>query len=425
MTTQVSQPPKMPAPNWVNVHHPSPEGKPPATEVGLLGWLRVNLFSSTLNSIMTIVTLVALYFIVTGLARWIVDAYWQPVWANRKVFAVGLYPTSQLWQPATVLMAVSLLFGLSAGRWGSIMRNLGIGLGALFGTLALLPIGPQAQVTMAIALLLLVGGYFAGLRLPISSRILVFAWILSLPFTLVMLRGTMPLPLTGSMLVLAPAVDPNLWGGIMLTLLISVVGIVASFPLGVLLALGRRSKLPVVKAFCIAYIEIIRGVPLITLLFMGMTLLPLFLPTTWGTPPGLLRVITAVTLFSAAYLAENVRGGLQAIPSGQYEAAHALGLSTIDTLRLIILPQAITKVIPAIVGQFIGLFKDTSLASLVGLFELVGVAKSVINQPEWLGVPGGVAREVYLFAAIVFFIFSFGMSTASRRLEERLDVDRR
>jgi general L-amino acid transport system permease protein len=193
----------------------------------------------------------------------------------------------------------------------------------------------------------------------------------------------------------------------------------------VLLALGRRSKLPVVKAFCIAYIEIIRGVPLITLLFMGMTLLPLFLPTTWGTPPGLLRVITAVTLFSAAYLAENVRGGLQAIPSGQYEAAHALGLSTIDTLRLIILPQAITKVIPAIVGQFIGLFKDTSLASLVGLFELVGVAKSVINQPEWLGVPGGVAREVYLFAAIVFFIFSFGMSTASRRLEERLDVDRR
>jgi general L-amino acid transport system permease protein len=193
----------------------------------------------------------------------------------------------------------------------------------------------------------------------------------------------------------------------------------------VLLALGRRSRLPVIRAFSIIYIEVIRGVPLISLLFMAMTLLPLFLPTTWGSPSGLVRVMTAVTLFSAAYLAENVRGGLQAIPKGQYEAAQALGLNTVATLRLIILPQALTKVIPAIVGQFIGLFKDTSLASLVGLFELVGVAKSVISQPDWLGVPGGVAREVYLFTAVVFFVFSFGMSAASRHIEARLDVDRR
>ena len=128
----------------------------------------------------------------------------------------------------------------------------------------------------------------------------------------------------------------------------------------------------------------------------------------------------AITLFSAAYLAENVRGGLQAIPKGQYEAADALGLSGVSKLRFIILPQALTKVIPAIVGQFIGLFMDTSLASLVGLLELVGVAKAVIQQPEWLGVPGGVAHEVYLFVALVFFIFSFGMSTASRRLETQV-----
>jgi general L-amino acid transport system permease protein len=154
-------------------------------------------------------------------------------------------------------------------------------------------------------------------------------------------------------------------------------------------------------------------------------MLPLFLPNGWGSPSLLIRVTVAITLFSAAYLAENVRGGLQAIPKGQFEAADALGLSGFSKLRFIILPQALAKVIPAIVGQFIGLFMDTSLASLVGLLELVGVAKSVIQQPEWLGVPGGVAREVYLFAALVFFVFSFGMSTASRRLESQLGVGKR
>ena len=158
---------------------------------------------------------------------------------------------------------------------------------------------------------------------------------------------------------------------------------------------------------------------------MGMVILPLFLPGGWGSPPALARVLAAITLFSAAYLAENVRGGLQAIPKGQYEASDALGLSGVQKLRFIILPQALTKVIPALVGQFIGLFMDTSLASLVGLLELVGVARAVIQQPEWLGVPGGVAKEVYIFVAFVFFIFNFGMSYASRRLESRLGVGKR
>jgi general L-amino acid transport system permease protein len=223
----------------------------------------------------------------------------------------------------------------------------------------------------------------------------------------------------------APFVDSALWGGLMLTMLLAVVGITLSFPLGVLLALGRRSTLPVIKGFSVGYIEFVRGVPLITLLFMGAAMLPLFLPNSWGNPSLLIRVTVAITLFSAAYLAENVRGGLQAIPKGQYEAADALGLSGFSKLRFIILPQALTKVIPALVGQSIGLFMDTSLASLVGLLELVGVAKAVIQQPEWLGVPGGVSREVYLFVALVFFIFSFGMSTASRRLEAKLGVGKR
>lgn len=411
--------------NWVNPNPPAPAQKPPGAEVGVLGWLHANLFSSVFNSILTVLTLIFVVYVVNGLVRWVINAYWEPVWANRKLFAVGPYPADQLWQPAAVLLMTCLLFGLSAGRWGSILRSLAIGLAALLAVLAIIPLGTQAQLVAAVALALVIGGYLAGLTVRFPSAWLVWAWVLSLPLTFVLLKGGVEMPAIGLVWSFAPFVDSALWGGLMLTMLLAVVGITLSFPLGVLLALGRRSNLPVIKSFSVCYIEFVRGVPLITLLFMGAAMLPLFLPNGWGNPSLLIRVTVAITLFSAAYLAENVRGGLQAIPKGQYEAADALGLSGVHKLRFIILPQALTKVIPAIVGQFIGLFMDTSLASLVGLLELVGVAKSVIQQPEWLGVPGGVAREVYLFVALVFFIFSFGMSTASRRLETRLGVGKR
>jgi general L-amino acid transport system permease protein len=411
--------------NWVNPNPPAPAQKPPRSEAGVIGWLHANLFSSLLNSILTLLTLAFAVFVVVGFVRWVLNGYWEPVWVNRKLFAVGPYPADQLWQPAAVLLVTCLLFGLSAGRWGSILRSLAIGLAALLAVLAIIPLGVQAQIVMAIGLALVVAGYLAGLTIHFPSKWLVWAWILSLPFTFIMLTGGINMPVIGLEWSFAPFVNTALWGGVMLTMLLALVGITLSFPLGVLLALGRRSTLPVIKGFSVGYIEFVRGVPLITLLFMGAAMLPLFLPDSWGNPSLLIRVTVAITLFSAAYLAENVRGGLQAIPKGQYEAADALGLSGIKKLRLIILPQALTKVIPAIVGQFIGLFMDTSLASLVGLLELVGVAKAVIQQPEWLGTPGGVAREVYLFVAVVFFIFSFGMSTASRRLEIKLGTGRR
>ena len=411
--------------NWVNPNPPAPSQKPPRSEVGVIGWLHANLFSSVFNGILTIVTLIFTILVVTGFVRWVIDAYWAPVWQNRKLFAVGPYPADQLWQPAVVLLVTCFLFGLSAGRWGSILRSLAIGLAALLAVLAVIPIGTQAQMVMALGVGVVVIGYVIGLKVDFPSRLLVWAWILSLPFTFIMLQGGIDIPALGIEWSFAPLVDSALWGGLMLTILLAVVGITLSFPLGVLLALGRRSKLPVIKGFSVGYIEFVRGVPLITLLFMGAAMLPLFLPNSWGNPSLLIRVTVAITLFSAAYLAENVRGGLQAIPKGQYEAADTLGLSGFSKLRFIILPQALTKVIPAIVGQFIGLFMDTSLASLVGLLELVGVAKAVIQQPEWLGVPGGVSRQVYLFVALVFFIFSFGMSTASRRLEAKLGVGKR
>ncbi|MFM7173639.1 MAG: amino acid ABC transporter permease [Caldilinea sp.] len=411
----------IPPTHWVNPNPPAPSQKPPATTVGGIGWLRAHLFSTPANSVLTLATLWVLYWIGGGLARWLAGAFWEPIWANRKLFATGIYPSEQLWQPAVVLLLVCALFGLSAGRWGSIMRTVGIGLAALLLLLALIPLGGMAQAVMAAGLALLLGGYWLGARGWVASRWLVAGWVLSGPLTFVLLLGGVELPLLGA----SPAVDSSLWGGLMLTMLLAVVGIALSFPVGVLLALGRRSKLPVIRYFSIGYIELIRGVPLITLLFMGMTMLPLFLPSGWGNPSQLVRAMTAITFFSAAYLAENVRGGLQAIPKGQYEAADALGLSGLDSLRFIILPQALVKVIPAIVGQFIGLFKDTSLVSLVGLLELVAVAKAVIQQPEWLGVAGGVAKEVYVFVGLLFFLFSYGMSFASRRLESKLGFGKR
>lgn len=413
---------------WVNQNHPSPARRAPVSQVGLLGWLRKNLFSSIGNSILTLVSLALIYYVVTGLGRWIfLEAFWTPVWINSKLFAVGTYPPGNLYQPAIVLALVSLLFGLSAGQWGSIMRSVAVGLAALLLVLAILPFGLNTQLTLAGCLALVILGYLFSLRRHFDDRILAGAWILSIPFALILFKGGIDVRSWGLTVCFfsGGCVGPNFYGGFMLTVLLTVVGITFSFPLGVLLALGRRSKLPVIKAFSIAYIETIRGVPLITLLFMGMVMLPLFLPATMENPAGATRVMVAITLFSAAYLAENVRGGLQSIPKGQWEAADALGLNNYQKLSMIILPQALRAVIPAIVGQFIGLFKDTSLVALVGLADLLGIAKSVIQQPDWLKIQGGVTSEVYLFIGVIYFIFSYGMSWASRQLETQLGVGRR
>ncbi len=409
--------------NWVNPGHPTPARKAPPSEVGVWGWLRANLFSGIGNSILTVAIAVFLWWAIPGLIAWVLQATWAPVWDNRRLFAVGSYPAENMRQPMAVLMMISALLGVSAGRWGGILLNIGIGLGAILGALALLPLETEVRIVLGLCVAFIVGGYLLGLRLPIPGSLLTWLWLLSLPVALIILQGG--INLFGFEWSFAPLVDTTRYGGLMLTLLLAVVGIAFSFPIGVLLALGRRSELPAIKYFSISYIEIIRGVPLITLLFMGSNMLPLFLPQNAETPSAIVRAVVVITLFSAAYLAENVRGGLQAIPHGQYEAADALGLNGLDKLRHIILPQALTKVIPAIVGQFIGLYKDTSLVTLVGLLELMGVAKSVTQQPEWIKISGGVTKEVFLFVALVYFIFSFGMSYSSRRLESNLGAGRR
>jgi general L-amino acid transport system permease protein len=201
----------------------------------------------------------------------------------------------------------------------------------------------------------------------------------------------------------------------MLTLIIAGVGIVASLPLGILLALGRRSQMPIIRTICVTFIEFWRGVPLITVLFMSSVMLPLFLPEGVNFDK-LLRALIGVTLFESAYMAEVVRGGLQAIPKGQFEAAAALGLGYWKTMGLIILPQALKLVIPGIVNTFIALFKDTTLVIIIGLFDLLNMVHNATTDPNWLGY----STEGYVFAALIFWLFCFGMSRYSQNLEKRL-----
>lgn len=244
-------------------------------------------------------------------------------------------------------------------------------------------------------------------RLEAISIILAIAWFLSLPISIWLIGGNLGLA----------AVDVNAWNGLVLTLIVAISGIIFSFPLGVLLALGRQSTLPLIKWFCVFYIEIIRGLPLIGILFMAQVMLPLFLPAGLEIDR-VLRAISAFVFFSAAYLAENVRGGLQSIPKGQAEAARALGLNIPLTITLIVLPQALKASIPAIVGQFIGLFKDTSLVAIIGLVDLMGVSRTVLSQPEFIGR----YAEVYLFVALIYWMFCFSLSQASQKLEKKLQT---
>jgi general L-amino acid transport system permease protein len=391
--------------------------EPPRERTRPLAWLRDNLFNSWLNSLISVALLLAIPPLLFQLLRWaVLEATWAPVVTNLRLFMTGRYPPDQVWRVQLCVALIYLLFGMSAGLWRGLARAVAAGLVAGALALALLPFGGAVRLWLGGLALLAVLGYALGWRFPSLARWPTIAgWLLSPLLVLLLIRG-----LPG----LLPVVDTGLWGGLMLTILLAVVGIVASFPLGVLLALGRRSTLPAIRWFCTLYIEVVRGVPLITVLFMSVLMLPLFLPPNIRVD-NLLRVMVAITAFSAAYLAENVRGGLQAVPRGQVEAAHALGLNIFQTTLLIVLPQALRAVIPALVGQFIALFKDTSLVSIVGLAELLGIAGIVINQPEWLTVTGGVEREVLLFAALVYWIFCFSLSKISRRIETKLGVGTR
>jgi general L-amino acid transport system permease protein len=409
-------------------------------------WLKDRLYNSPASVLITLLIGLLLAGLVRALLAWAVvnanfsadpqiaatsehiGATWGIIAANLKLFMVGQFDSEQVWRV-----------------WAS------VGLLVVLGVVSFPVYGPFRD------------------QLKPVRRIVTWAWLLSPPLLWLLLRGVGEGGFLG-------VVETRTWGGLLLTLIISVFAIVVSFPLGVLLALGRRSTfqgvpgwltyltlggvaawglvtttLPnwplvrapleyvlilwpvwllaagaafqrvfkgnVVAAFCTVYIEFVRGVPLITVLFMANLMLPLFLPPDISIE-NVFRAMWGFMFFSAAYLAENVRGGLQSIPRGQYEAAEALGLNTLQQLWFIILPQALRVVIPPIVGQFIGLFKDTSLVAIVGLLDLLNIANAVVAQPDWLGL----RREAYVFISVIYYVGCFGMAAAGRWMERRLRV---
>lgn len=396
---------------------PAPETlRPPRASAGALGWLRQNLFSTWYNALLTVVTLWALYALLRPALTWMLTtARWQVVADNLQLFMVGQYPAAQVWRIWLCLYVLGLLAGMSWGTGGARFRTFAVAIGSAGLFLAILPFSPDTRLRwFGLALAVALG--FAVGRIPWSlwlRRVIVAAWLLYFPFVILIVRGLEWAPAV-------PRVDTNLWGGLLLTFLLAIVGIVFSFPIGVLLALGRRSHLPAIRVFCTLYIELIRSIPLVTVLYMASIMLPLFLPEQIRVDR-VVRAMIGFVLFIAAYVAEDVRGGLQAVPRGQYEAAEAVGLSGPLVMGLIVLPQALRAIIPSLVGQFISLFKDTSLVAIIGLFDLLNIGQSVLANPAYLGLH----REVYVFVAAVYWVFSYAMAYAAQRLEKALGVGER
>ncbi len=391
---------------------------PPVHTTGPIAWLRQNLFGSWRSGIATVV-LGAVLLVVSVLAtQWAVNARWGVVTENLRLFLIGQYPFEHAWRIWLALAGLSALAGLTAARSGGAVRTLAMWLAASQVLIAVLV--PISGLSPFVAGALLVNAalvwvtFYVALRWQLPRRALTIGWLLYVPLAFVVLQGLAGTPLA--------TVPTRLWGGLLLTFVLALASIVLSFPFGVLLALGRRSDLPVIRVLSTTYIEVVRGVPLITILFMASVMLPFFLPLELRID-ALISAIGGLTLFTAAYVAENVRGGLQAIPSGQIEAANAIGLNAFQRNMYIVLPQALRTVIPANVGLFISLLKDTTLVFIAGggLLELLAIGRSVLAQPQWFGAH----LEVYVFISAIFFVLCYTMSQASYRLESAMGVGTR
>lgn len=402
---------------------------PPRMEAGALGWAKRNLFSNWFNTILTAIFGIAIAIALWFSLRWVLaDADWTVIVRLGGRFIIGQYNTEAacpgqncFWRPQVSLLMITMLLGMAwALMGGGVTRQIALAVGVGAAAFALLPysmdtMGMDVRLLLAANLPALAVGWTLGRYTPLGTvRNISFLGVAVFLLTLVMLRGLPGVPFLQPVRVIY-------WGGLMLNLILAVGGIAVSLPIGIALALGRRSRLPVVKTLCVIFIEVFRGVPLITLLFMSQTLVPLAFPEDFPQN-SLFRAGVVITLFSAAYMAENIRGGLQALHQGQEEAARALGLAGWQTTLLISLPQAIRNVIPAIVGQFIGLFKDTSLVYIIGMLDIVEIGRAfILGNVEYRAS----ARELFIFVAVVFWIFTYGMSYVSRRIEEHLGVGRR
>jgi general L-amino acid transport system permease protein len=419
-----------------------PEQTPPLASVGFVGWLRSNLFSSWFNTILTLAALAFVWYVLSGVLPWTFLSVWnagsltecreiaKATWGETHGHACwavindrwvqllfGFYPSHLYWRP--ILALILLLISIAPILFSEVPRKL-IYLTLIYPfLLPWLMWGGSIWVSFSVLVGFLVGygiikvfterlGQLPAIVLAVLSTIT--WWSLLGPLLATALGSIFPI-------ALEPVVSRD-FGGFLLALLIGVVAIGCSLPIGIILALARQSDLLIVKAISVGFIEFIRGVPLITLLFVASTLLNIFLP------PGsdfdiILRVIIMVTLFASAYMAEVIRGGLAALPRGQYEGADSLGLDYWQAQRLIIMPQALKISIPGIVSTFIGLFKDTTLVSIIGLMDPLGLSQGIRANAEW----NGIYWELFAFIALLFFIVCFSMSRYSMYLERKLQTD--
>lgn len=381
-------------------------------------WAAQNLFSSPWNGVLTVVTLTLIGYIVYSLGRFVlVTAEWDVVQVNRQLIFLGRYPRAEAWRLWPPLITLTATGGLAMGLW----IRLGIrGFATVAGTLAFLYL---VLLEGTPALLFLIGVVLAFAGYAITRT-----WVLGTPAEkhvrrVVIVLLALLVPFTIVMLQIAGGVKTSLWGGLMLNVMLATVGIAVGFPVGVVLALGRASSLPMIRWTSTAYIELVRAAPLVAWLFMARFVLPDFLPPIEHVSDIDLVVRAMIVLagFTGAYIAEIVRGGLQSLPRGQHEAAHAIGLGTLQTTWLIVLPQALRAVIPALVGQFISLWKDTTLVFALGLTDLLGAGKAALAQVEFVGRN----TETFLFIALIFWTVSFAMSRLSQRVERELGVGER
>ncbi len=413
----------------------APARLPPTVDTGAIAWLRKNLFSSVGNSLTTIV----LAGLLVWLAVWFIDwallkatfqaesgqacvgtggACWALINDKLRLIFFGSFPYEEQWRPLLAILAMIAMLVLSCDRrmWNwrlAIVWAIGsfVTFLLMFGQIHI-----PVTLIFVVALLAGAGGYL--LRRATAPDMERIAWIVLMALGALYLVLRVAGVIRGAAIPVAPFeyVETGLWGGLPVTMILATYGLAAAFPYGILLALGRRSNLPLIRALCVGFIELIRGVPLISLLIMASFLLPLFLP------PGVsfdkfLRAQVAVILFAGAYIAEVVRGGLQSLPKGQFEAADAMGLNYAQKTAFIVLPQALRVVIPPLINTFIGFFKDTTLVLVIGIFDFLNTANAALVDPKWAGFPG----EVYLFAAFVYFCFCYSMSRYSKYLERELN----
>ncbi len=422
------------------------EQEPPASSVGVIGWMRSNLFSSWGNSILSLASMAFLYLILSAILPWAISPTWGATslaecreilhglgreghlsgacWGvirDRWVqLFMGFYPSEFYWRPILtfILLFVALAPVLFADKvpakliWFSALYPF-LMPWLLWGGSLWVPLAVLAGFVIGFLVHGVVSKKMSGLAGLIAGLVAAVVWWM-------FLAGIVSGALTSIIPLALESVESRKFGGLLLSLTIGVVAIGFSLPIGVVLALGRQSDLLIVRALCVGFIEFIRGVPLITLLFVASTLLNIFMP------PGtnfdiIMRVIMMATLFSAAYMAEVIRGGLAALPTGQYEGADSLGLNYWQAQRLIIMPQALKISIPGIVSTFIGLFKDTTLVSVIGLLDPLGLSNAIRADAAW----NGIVWELYGFIALMFWVFCFSMSRYSMYLERKLQTGHR